>query len=81
MILDKSKIKLYSNVGSRASFGLACLDLVKENENLIVLTTDVSTSAGLDRFKSKHAENYIDVGIAEQNLIIDKQLTRVIEVN
>ena len=42
MILDKSKIKLYSNVGSRASFGLACLDLVKENENLIVLTTDVS---------------------------------------
>ena len=69
MILDKSKIKLYSNVGSRASFGLACLDLVKENENLIVLTTDVSTSAGLDRFKSKHAENYIDVGIAEQNLI------------
>ena len=46
MKLDKSKIKLYSNVGSRASFGLACLDLDKENENLIELTTDVSTSAG-----------------------------------
>ena len=69
MILDKSKIKLYSSVGSRASFGLACLELVKENKNLIVVTTDVSTSAGLDRFKLKHPENYIDVGIAEQNLI------------
>ena len=69
MILDKSKIKLYSSVGSRASFGLACLEIVKENKNLIVVTTDVSTSAGLDRFKLKHPENYIDVGIAEQNLI------------
>jgi transketolase len=69
VILDKSKIKLYSSVGSRASFGLACLELVKENKNLMVLTSDVSTSAGLDRFKSKHTENYIDVGIAEQNLI------------
>tara|TARA_Y100000310_G_scaffold123021_1_gene121782 strand:- start:5119 stop:6093 length:975 start_codon:yes stop_codon:yes gene_type:complete len=69
VILDKSKIKLYSSVGSRASFGLACLEIVKENKNLIVVTTDVSTSAGLDRFKLKHPENYIDVGIAEQNLI------------
>ena len=69
MKLDKSKIKLYSNVGSRASFGLACLELVKEYENLMVLTSDVSTSAGLDRFKLKHTEKYLDVGIAEQNLI------------
>ena len=69
MILDKSKIKLYSSIGSRATFGLVCLDLAKELENLMVLTSDVSTSAGLDRFKLKYTEKYLDVGIAEQNLI------------
>ena len=69
MKLDKSKIKLFSTIGSRATFGLACLDLAKEIENLMVLTSDVSTSAGLDRFKSKFPEKYLDVGIAEQNLI------------
>ena len=45
------------------------LDLVKENPDLILLTSDVSTSAGLDRFRKSFPNNYIDVGIAEQNLI------------
>jgi len=35
----------------------------------MILTSDVSTSAGLDRFKLKYPEKYLDVGIAEQNLI------------
>ena len=69
MKLDKSKIKLYSSIGSRATFGLVTLELVKEIDNLIILTSDVSTSAGLDRFKQKYPEKYVDVGIAEQNLI------------
>jgi len=69
MKLDKSKIKLFSTIGSRATFGLVCLDLAKEIENLMILTSDVSTSAGLDRFKLKFPEKYLDVGIAEQNLI------------
>ena len=69
MKLDKSKIKLYSSIGSRATFGLVSLELIKETKNLMILTSDVSTSAGLDRFKLKHPQNYIDVGIAEQNLI------------
>ena len=38
-------------------------------KNIILLTSDVSTSAGLDRFRNQYKENYIDVGISEQNLI------------
>ena len=30
----------------RAAFGMAALELVKKYENLIILTCDVSTSAG-----------------------------------
>ena len=69
MKLDNSKVKLYSQIGTRATFGLACIELLKKYENLMVCTADVSTSAGLDRFRKKYPNNYIDVGIAEQNLI------------
>lgn len=70
MKLDSKKIKLFSSLGSRATFGLSCLDLIKENKDkLVVLTSDVSTSAGLDRFRKTYKDNFFDVGIAEQNLI------------
>jgi len=38
MIIDNSKSKLFSSVGQRATFGLACLELIKKFENLMVLT-------------------------------------------
>ena len=66
---DNNKIKLLSTIGPRASIGLHLLDVVKNNNNIMVLTSDVSTSAGLDRFRKKYKENYLDIGIAEQNLI------------
>ncbi len=65
----KKNIKLWSNLGMRATFGLIAMELEKKYPNLIITTADVSTSAGLDRFKSKHPDKYIDVGIAEQNLL------------
>jgi len=61
--------KLWSMLGSRASLGLAALEISKTNENFLVLTSDVSTSAGLDRFRKQLPQKYLDVGIAEQNLI------------
>ncbi len=65
----KKNIKLWSNLGMRATFGLIAMELEKKYPNLIITTADVSTSAGLDRFKIKHPDKYIDVGIAEQNLL------------
>ena len=62
------QIKLWSNLGQRASFGLLTLDLIKDFKNLHIVSADVSTSA-LDRFKKKFPNNYIDIGIAEQNMI------------
>ena len=65
----ENNIKIWSTLGMRATFGMIALELIKKNSNLIITTADVSTSAGLDRFKNKYPENYLDVGIAEQNLI------------
>ena len=69
MIINDRNIKTWSLIGQRATFGLIALEIVKKNNNLMILTSDVSTSAGLDRFRKSYPKNYVDVGIAEQNLI------------
>jgi transketolase len=69
MIINERNIKVWSTIGSRATFGIAALELAKEIDNLMVLTCDVSTSAGLDRYRKTYPDKYLDLGIAEQNLI------------
>jgi len=69
MEVNERNIKVWSTIGSRATFGIAALELAKKINNLMVLTCDVSTSAGLDRFRKTYPEKYIDLGIAEQNMI------------
>ena len=62
-------MKMWSRIGSRASFGLTTLELGEKIDELIILTGDTSTSAGLDRFKTSFPEKFLDTGIAEQNMI------------
>ena len=60
---------MWSTIGARATVGIAALELAKQIDNLMVLTCDVSTSAGLDRYRKTFPEKYLDLGIAEQNMI------------
>ncbi len=69
MIIDERNIKMWSTIGARATFGIAALEIAKKIDNLIVCTCDVSTSAGLDRFRKTLPDKYYDLWIAEQNLI------------
>ena len=69
MEVNERNIKMWSTIGSRATFGMGALDLAKKIDNLMVLTGDVSTSAGLDRFRKTYPEKYLDIGIAEQNMV------------
>jgi transketolase len=69
MEINEKNIKIWSTIGPRATLGMAALELAKKIDNLMVLTSDVSTSAGLDRFRKTYPEKYLDVGIAEQNMI------------
>ena len=68
-IINERNIKIWSTIGSRATLGVAALELAKTMDDLMVLTCDVSTSAGLDRFRKTYPEKYLDLGIAEQNMI------------
>lgn len=69
MQLTARNTATWSKIGSRATFGLALADLAKSVDDLMVLTADTSTSAGLERFKKAFPDKFLDVGIAEQNMI------------
>lgn len=69
MQITTNDINMWFKIGARPTYGMAIMELAKKQENLIVLTADMSISAGLDRFRKTYPEKFIDVGIAEQNMI------------
>ena len=54
-------------VATRESFGKALAEL--KNENIVVLDADLDTSTKTDLFKAKHQDRFIEVGIAEADMI------------
>jgi len=50
-MLDLKKIKILSVIGQRAALGTSLFEIEKNFDNLIVLSADTSTSAGLDKFR------------------------------
>ena len=69
MEVNSKNIKLWSSIGPRASLALNILELAKNDKDIMVVTCDVSTSAGLDRYRKTLPDQYVDLGIAEQNMI------------
>ena len=69
MEINHKNIKLWSTLGPRATLGLGIFDMAKSQKDILVITCDVSTSAGLDRYRKTFTDQYIDLGIAEQNMI------------
>ena len=69
MEINEKNIKMFSTIGPSATLGIAALEIAKKDKSLIIITCDVSTSAGLDRFRKTFPEKYFDLGIAEQNMI------------
>ena len=59
-----------SMLGQRgAIFGLAVLDAAKADDKLMVLTADLATLSGLDRFVKSYSRQFLNAGIAEQNML------------
>ena len=67
---NKINVKLLSMAGQGGSaFGITLMELMKERDDIMVLSADMSTPAGLDKFKAAYPNHFINVGIAEQNMI------------
>lgn len=62
-------IRTWSMLGQRGTFGVAMEALGAENENIVALSADLCNTSGLDRFATKFSDRFLNVGIAEQNLV------------
>ncbi len=67
--IDIKTIRQWSKMGPRAMFGQFILEIAKNNKKLMVLSADLGRSSGLDRFKKEFPNQYLSVGISEQNMI------------
>ena len=54
---------------TRESYGEALLELGKENENIVVLDADLSSATKTALFGKEFPDRFINVGIAEQNMM------------
>ena len=69
MEINRVNIRTWSMLGERRTFG-ACMDLyATEFEKLFVMSGDLMSSSGLERFVRNNPDRFLSPGIAEQNMI------------
>ena len=69
MNIDKKNIRAWSMIGPTGLFGVAMNELAHEYENINVVTADLCSFSGLERFSKEHPNQHFNVGIAEQNMV------------
>lgn len=57
------------NIAMREAFADAAIELYEEGYNIVVLDADVSKSTRSIKFGNKYPERFVNVGIAEQNMM------------
>ena len=62
-------MKVYGSVPTRDGYGKALLRLCENKENIMVLDADVAKSTRTDWVHAKYPENFLDVGISEQDMV------------
>lgn len=65
----KYNAKLFSMLGQSASVFSLAIPALHDAYEMKVLSSDMSSGAGLAKYKEKYPQDFINVGIAEQNLI------------
>ncbi len=64
-----ANIRTWSMLGSCGAFGMAALDLPESDDNIVIVTADLCSFSGLERFRGRFPDRFYNVGIAEQNMI------------
>ena len=68
--INKSTSRLYSRLGqSGSAFAVGLMEASESNGEIIALTADYEKPAGMTKFANSFPDNFINVGIAEQNLV------------
>lgn len=69
MNFDRRNARVLSRLGSCGAFGMAMIDLVEQNPDVVAITSDLRFYSGLDRFATLHPDKLYNVGIAEQDMV------------
>lgn len=67
--MQRAQMRMWSMLGKRGTFGTALTELAPEYNNLMAISADFARSSGLERYSHTYPEKFLNVGIAEQNLI------------
>ena len=62
-------MNLDNKIATRESFGKALVELGKENKDVVALTADLAGATKTSLFEKEFPDRFINVGIAEQNMI------------
>lgn len=65
--INPKLLSIFGQAG--AMFGVYLPEAAKDYNKIMVLSADMSTPAGLDKFKSSFPDKFLNLGIAEQNMI------------
>ncbi len=69
-VIDSRMLRTWSMLGQRATFFAAAMpELAANRPDVRVLTADLATLSALDRFAATYPKQFLNVGIAEQNMI------------
>ena len=60
---------MWSRIGIRAFYGQALSGIAAANPNVIAVSADLGRSSGLDRFSKEYPDQFLNSGIAEQNMV------------
>ncbi len=70
MSVTKGQIRSWSRLGQRATFfAIAMPEIAQEKEDLMVVTADLAQLSNLTKFAEQYPDKFLNVGIAEQNMI------------
>lgn len=68
--VNSRNIRTWSMLGQRGTaFAITLPEIAAEQKQVMVLTADLSLLSGLEKFRQNYPEQFLDVGIAEQNMI------------
>lgn len=68
-MLDNKTIRQLSQIGMRGAFGQLINEMARSNPDIMVLSADLGMTSGLAQFMENFPEQFLNVGIAEQNMI------------
>ena len=66
---SKSIARQWSRIGPRGIYGQSLLEIAKKNKNIFAISADLGNSSGLERFSNSIPERFLNIGIAEQNMV------------